>query len=159
MGPSLFKSDAFNIEVESGRAVCPAGHLQDKCSQFPDTASGKMIFEFVWYKSCAKCPLAHQCLGAGKKRRVVRAGLFHSYLQQRRREQITDEFKEKMKRRNGIEGTHSELIRGHGLRHARYRGRAKMQLQGYFTAAACNIKRWFRRIQWLNEIETELQPS
>ena len=53
-----------------------------------------------------------------------------------------------MKHRNGIEGTQSELVRGHGLRHARYRGLAKTKLQNYFTAAACNVKRWRRRLAW-----------
>jgi IS5 family transposase len=58
-----------------------------------------------------------------------------------------------MKHRNAIEGTQSELVRGHGLRHARYRGLAKTKLQSYFTGAACNVKRWLRRVAW--EMEQE----
>jgi hypothetical protein len=61
----------------------------------------------------------------------------------------TDKFKQEMLRRNGIEGTQSELVRGYGLRHARYRGKAKIRLQNYVIGAACNIRRLFRRIQWL----------
>jgi hypothetical protein len=53
-----------------------------------------------------------------------------------------------MHRRNGIEGTQSELVRGYGLRQARYRGKAKVRLQNYLIGAACNIRRLFRRIQW-----------
>jgi len=53
-----------------------------------------------------------------------------------------------MKHRNGIEGTQSELVRAHGLRHARYRGLAKARLQNYFAGAACNVKRWLRRTAW-----------
>ena len=53
-----------------------------------------------------------------------------------------------MYQRNGIEGTHSELVRGYGLRQARYRGQAKVRLQNYFIGAACNIRRLFRRIVW-----------
>ena len=50
--------------------------------------------------------------------------------------------------RNGIEGTISELKRGYGLNRSRYRGRAKNQLQVYLIGAACNIKRWSRRLLW-----------
>jgi transposase len=61
----------------------------------------------------------------------------------------TDAFKQEMRRRNGIEGTQSELVRAYGLRQARYRGKAKVRLQNYFIGAACNIRRLFRRIAWL----------
>jgi hypothetical protein len=50
-----------------------------------------------------------------------------------------------MRHRNAIEGTQSELVRGHGMRRARYRGLAKARLQNYFIGAACNVKRWIRR--------------
>jgi hypothetical protein len=60
----------------------------------------------------------------------------------------TDEFKQEMRRRNGIEGTHSELVRAYGLRRARYRGKAKVRLQDYLIGTACNIRRLFRWLQW-----------
>jgi transposase-like protein len=43
-------------------------------------------------------------------------------LQQRRRDQQSPQFKERMLQRNLIDGTISELARGHGLRRTRYRG-------------------------------------
>ena len=58
------------------------------------------------------------------------------------------EFKRRMKHRNAIEGTQSELVWAHGLRRARYRGLAKVRLQNYFAGAACNFKRWVRREIW-----------
>jgi transposase len=69
-------------------------------------------------------------------------------LQARRQEQTTDAFKQRMRHRNAIEGTQSELVRAHGLRRARYRGLAKVKLQNYFIGAACNVKRWLRRAAW-----------
>lgn len=54
----------------------------------------------------------------------------------------TDAFKRDMKLRPPVEGKLSELVRYHGLRRARYRGLAKLQLQCCFTAAAVNVKRW-----------------
>ena len=75
-------------------------------------------------------------------------GEHHTILQARRQEQQTAEFKARMKHRNAIEGTQSELVRAHGLRRARYRGLAKTKLQNYFIGAACNVKRWLRRVGW-----------
>jgi len=55
--------------------------------------------------------------------------------------ELTPEFRQRMHQRKAIEGTLSELIRAHGLRRSRYRGFAKVELQNFFIAAACNIKR------------------
>ena len=49
-----------------------------------------------------------------------------------------------MHQRNAIEGTISELARGHGLRRSRYRGFGKVELQNLLIGTACNIKRWLR---------------
>jgi transposase len=80
---------------------------------------------------------------------------YHTALQTRRLEMKTEPFRQRMHRRNGIEGTQSELVRAHGLGHARYRGRSKVALQNYLIGAACNIpegrtfgKRWRRRVAW-----------
>jgi transposase len=75
---------------------------------------------------------------------MIRVGALHEVLQQRRCEQKTAEFKLRMHQRNGIEGTISELVRGHGMR--RSRGFAKVDLQNQLIAAACNIKRWLQKL-------------
>jgi transposase len=67
-------------------------------------------------------------------------GAYHEALQQRRRDQQSEEFQLQMHQRNAIEGTISELVRSHGLRRARYRGFPKVDLQNQFIAAACNSK-------------------
>ena len=92
---------------------------------------------------------------------MVVVGQHHSLLQTRRQEQQTEPFKKRMKHRHGIEGTQSELVRAHGLRHARYRGLAKTKFQNYFIGAACNVKRWIRREAWKLQqaVLTAAQPS
>jgi hypothetical protein len=45
---------------------------------------------------------------------------------------------------NAIEGTLSELARGHGMRRSRYRGFGKVELQNLLIGTACNVKRWLR---------------
>jgi len=143
-----FTTEAFDITVEERRAICPGGHPNTQCSRLEEEKTGKVSFRFEWDSCCTACPLRSRCLGEGQKHRTITVGEHHTALQARRREQATEAFKARMKHRNGIEGTLSELVRAHGLRRARYRGLAKTQLQNYFMAAACNVKRWLRREAW-----------
>ena len=51
---------------------------------------------------------------------------------------------QRMHQRNAIEGTLSELTRGHGMRRSRYRGFGKVEWQNLLIGTACNVKRWLR---------------
>lgn len=149
-----FQSEDFQVEVEQRCATCPAGHPNTQCSRLVEKMTGKVSFRFEWDAvTCARCPLRLKCIKAEHKHRTLVVGENHSVLQARRQEQKTDEFKTRLKHRHAIEGTQSELVRAHGMRHARYRGLAKTKLQNYFIGAACNVKRWLRRIAW------EIQPE
>jgi transposase len=142
-------SDHFNIRVEQHQAICPAGQQNSQCSRLEEQATGRVSYRFEWStEACAQCPLRQQCLKADQKHRTLAVGEHHTILQERRREQKTEPFKQRMKHRNAIEGTQSELVRAHGLRRARYRSLAKVRLQNYFIGAACNVKRWLRRAAW-----------
>ena len=143
-----FKSDAFDVDVANRRATCPAGKTSTNCSRLLEKASGKASFRFEWGGQCAGCPLKDQCVGRGQAHRTLCVGENHTALQQRRREQKTEPFAARMRQRNAIEGTHSELVRRHGLRRARYRGLPKVRLQNYLIGAACNAKRWVARVAW-----------
>lgn len=147
-GKSDFKSDAFQIQVEQRSALCPGGHASTQCSRLEETKTGKVSFRFEWSTSCHGCSLRARCVPAGQKHRTLVVGQYHTPLQGRRQEMKTAEFQQQMKQRNAIEGTHSELARAHGLRRARYRGLKKVTLQNYLIGAACNVKRWIRRLQW-----------
>jgi transposase len=146
-----FKTEAFDVDVENRKATCPAGHPSTNCSRLEEKATGKVSFRFEWSGSngpCQGCRLRDQCVSPGQHHRTLAVGGSHAHLQQRRRDMQTVEFKERMKRRNAIEGTQSELVRGHGMRRARYRGLKKVRLQNYFIGAAANAKRWARRVAW-----------
>lgn len=144
-----FSVEDFAIDVEGRKAICPSGKENTQCSRLEEESTGKATFRFEWSYHCHDCPLRQQCLGKDQRHRTVVVGEHHTVLQARRQEQKTEAFKVRVRRRNAIEGTQSELVRGHGLRRARYRGLSKMRLQNYFVGAACNIKRWLRRKQWL----------
>jgi transposase len=147
-GKSAYKPDAFDMDVEQRRAVCPAGHTSMQCSRLEEEKTGKVTYRFEWSTHCHSCPLRAQCVPAGQKHRTLAVGQYHTPLEARRREMKTEAFQKQMKQRNAIEGTHSELVRAHGLRRARYRGLKKVTLQNYLIGAACNAKRWIRRLQW-----------
>ncbi len=144
-----FQSQDFQVRVEQRCATCPAGHPNTQCSRLVENATGRVSYRFEWDSAtCAACSLRLKCIKVEHKHRTLVVGQNHTILQERRQEQQTRQFKERMKHRNAIEGTQSELVRAHGLRHARYRGLAKTKLQNYFIGAACNVKRWLRRVAW-----------
>ncbi len=147
-GPG-FPVDRFDVQLEERRAVCPAGQASSNCSRLEEQETGKVTYRIEWNRAtCGACPLARQCLGRGQTQRTILVGAWHRLLQERRREMQTEAFRQDMHHRNGIEGTQSELVRGYGLRRARYRGLAKVRLQNYLIGAACNVRRWYRRLLW-----------
>lgn len=143
-----FSVEDFQVFVEDRRAVCPAGQTSTQCSRLEEAESHKVSYRFEFSTHCHGCGLRQQCLGKDQRHRTITVGEYHTHLQARRAEQRTEAFKAKARRRNGIEGTQSELVRAHGLRRARYLGLAKAELQSYVAAAACNVKRWLRRAAW-----------
>jgi len=144
-----FPSEAFQVEVEQRRATCPAHHQNTQCSRLVEQKTGRVSFRFEWdTATCSHCPVRLKCIQAEHPHRTLVVGEHHTVLQARREEQKTAAFKTRLKHRNAIEGTQSELVRAHGLRRARYRGLAKARLQNYFVGAACNVKRWLRRLAW-----------
>jgi len=145
----VFTVEAFDVHVEERYALCPSGQHSSNCSRLETKSTGKVDYRMEWSNAaCGRCPLRDQCISSTQTHRTIVVGELHSLLQARRREMQTDAFKQEMRQRNAIEGTQSELVRAYGLRHARYRGKAKVRLQNYLIGAACNIGRLFRRIAW-----------
>jgi hypothetical protein len=124
------------------RRVNPAGGA----GELVEAKSGKVTYRFEFGSQCQDCRVRSVCVPSAQRHRTIVVGALHETLQQRRREQQSPEFKRRMHQRNGIEGTLSELVRGHGLRRARYKGFAKVDLQNQLVAAACNVKRWLQKL-------------
>jgi len=143
-----FSAEAFEVKVEERKALCPGGKESTQCSRLEEEKTGKVSYRFEWSWECEGCALRKGCVGEGQRHRSLVVGEHHSALQKRRQEMKTPEFKEEMRNRNAIEGTQSELVRAHGARRARYRGKGKVGLQLYLIGAACNVKRWLRRVAW-----------
>ena len=142
--PAGFRTEDFQVDVEERRALRPAGKENTQCSRLEEDKSGKVSYRFEWSTHCHGCARREQCAGPEQKHRTLVVGQHHSLLQQRRREQQTEAFKERMKVRNAIEGTQSELVRGHGLRRARYRGKRKVDLQNQLIGGKRRLKDLYR---------------
>lgn len=141
-----YRIEAFDVSISERKAICPEGKTSTQCSELTQQESGKVTYRFEFGRHCRDCPVRSVCVPSTQPHRTIVVGALHETLQQRRREQQSPEFKLLMQQRNGIEGSISELVRGHGLRRARYKGFAKVDLQNQFTAAACNVKRWLQKL-------------
>ena len=151
-----YNVDGFQVDVENQRAVCPQGKTSAQCSHIKDSYSymGSEYYRLEWGSQCDSCPVQKQCTRAKSGRRILVVGLRHDLVEQRRKEMKQAEFSRSMYPRNGIEGTHRELVRGHGLRQTKFRGMSRVSLSHYFMGAACNVKRYLRRLAFQIEMAT-----
>ena len=148
-----FGSDSFTVDLPNRQVTCPAGNRSTKCARITETQTQRTYYYFAWARAvCATCPLKDQCLSPKKQEpfRSLQVGEDHMIVQERRALCQTAEYQERLHRRSGIEGTHSELTRGYRLRRSRYRGLRKTDIQMQFTVAACNLRRWAARLGWLD---------
>ncbi len=151
-GKGRFGTDAFDVNLPERTAICPAGKVCSACSCIRESGHATLYYYFEWAAAdCSLCPLKTQCLSTKKKKpfRTIQVSEHHMAAQERRRLCRTKDYRERMKKRNAIEGTISELKRRYGARRARYRGLQKTSLQLLFTASACNLQRWAARRNWM----------
>lgn len=147
-----FGSDSFEVDLPKRCATCPAGKVNTQCSLITEAKTQRTYYFFAWATSdCQTCHIKAQCLSKKNvlKHRTLEVGTQHMIVQDRRNLCRTPEYKLRMRRRNGIEGTNSELKRGYGLRRCRYRGLKRTDIQMQMSAAACNIRRWSVRLCWI----------
>lgn len=140
--PGPYNADAFSVDIEKQQAICPQGNVSTQWSRIRDTYMGTEYYRIEWGNQCDSCPVQKQCTRSKSGRRILVVGLRHDLVEKRRKEMREAEFSKKMYPRNGIEGTHSELVRGHGLRRTKYRGLSRVSLSHYLMGAACNVKRY-----------------
>jgi hypothetical protein len=98
-------------------------------------------------EACANCPTANLCKGGEGPRKVSRSDFAEQFA--RAKEQAkTDQHRDARWSQHVYgEGSFAHSNCNHGLDHARYYGRKRMLLQGYWTAAAMNLKKAFRFLQ------------
>ena len=154
-GPPGFRQADFQIDEVAQQATCPDGQKSATWSARAHPAEKPPVIQIRFEsKTCQQCPFWGLCTRSPQGRSLT----LHPYraaLQAQRAEAKTEAFRQRLHLRAGIEATISELVRGHQLRRARYRGKAKLRLQAYFTATAVNLKRVLR---WLVQPGQALTP-
>lgn len=154
-----YRQADFAIDVANQTATCPQGRPAVAWRTYPSPAApddplhreSKVSFE------CSGCPVHDLCTSGQHRSLTISA--FQGEIAERRAEQQSESFRERMKQRAGVEGTISELVRGHGARRARYRGWAKVRLQHLLTGAAVNLKRLARALARPLEGAAGAQPA
>lgn len=134
-------TQGFLYEEEHNRFICPKGNYL-----FPRGKPYKNLQTYYTdYNDCKQCPSYKSCKASQRKvgstrfiRRNIQQILYDKVLEDMKR----NLFKEKLiERRWKIEGLFAEAKENHCLRKAKYRGRAKMQIQAYLVATVQNLKR------------------
>ncbi len=151
--PGPYNADAFSVDIEAQQAICPQGNPSTQWSRIRDTYMGTQYYRIEWGGQCDRCPVQKQCTRSKSGRRILVVGMRHDLVEKRREEMKQADFSKKMHPRNGVEGTLSELVRGHGLRRTKYRGFSRVRLSHYMMGAACNVKRY------LNLMAFEMRPA
>ena len=153
-----YNSDAFSVDVDKREAICPQGNKNYQWSRIRDRYMGTEYYRIEWGSQCDCCSIKSQCTRSKNGRRILVVGLRHDLVQKRRKEMKEAWFSKSMHPRNGIEGTHSELVRGHGMRRTKYRGLSRVSLSHYFMGAACNVKRYLNVLAFQMR-QTALSPA
>ncbi len=143
----LFPAEAFQVDVESQQATCPGGHPRQRWSVYHRRGGeDKDLMAIIWDKQvCGRCPQRDRCLPPGQDQRILRLSRHYDLLSARRREQKTEAFQARYRRRAGIEATFSHLVNVRRGRRTPYCGAEKTL--GYYAALAvgmnlCRVVAW-----------------
>jgi transposase len=141
----------FHIDWDHESVTCPMGQQ----SQYWKPAKGprgKPTIQVLFRKkACAACEVRACCTRSktGPRELTLHPHAQHLAMQAARERQQTEAFKERYKRRAGIEGTISQAAFAFGMRRTRYRGHHKTHLHHIATATAINLQRF---VDWLGGI-------
>jgi transposase len=148
----------FGLDWQQQQATCPEGKTSLYWHEGRTLYDDPVINIRFSGKDCHPCPARQRCTRSKVHGRAlhVRPKAEHEALQQRREQQQTEAFKEKYKKRAGVEGTISQGVRLCDVRRSRYIGLAKTHLQHIITAAALNL---IRVVEWLKEPTLAKTPT
>lgn len=135
-----FKPQEFVEDPVRATLTCPAGQTASSRTRNRHDTGWSYTFP---RGACGKCPLQQRCMAKPPQRhgRVVIKNEYEAEYQRMRAKAQTAEYAAVRAEHPRIEGKLSELVRRHGARRARYRGRWKVLCGQLMAATAANIKR------------------
>lgn len=126
----------FEMSDDGRITACPQGHAPATVKKKKRNSVGFDI------KLCSNCPIRSQCpVKKGNKFYYLRFKEKDRRIALRRLYERTDEFKDRYRRRAGVEATMSEYDRRTGVKHLRVRGFKAVRYCATLKALALNIFR------------------
>jgi transposase len=142
---AVFGPERFTLTVldEGPTLTCPAGQTTRARERNRHDHGWKYRFS---QRQCAGCPLREQCLEkpASQKVRTVTKNDYEAEYRVAQAQAQTPAYAQVRREHPAIERKLAELVRRHELRHARYRGRARVWYQSLLTGLVVNLKRLLR---------------
>jgi hypothetical protein len=141
MRKDIWGREYFQWLADQDAYLCPAGQKLRRYAQATDT-------QRVQYRapkgSCAACSFREQCAPSGRERSIGRS--WGQEFVERTEELLSSPLGKQrlIERKIYVEGAFGLGKELHGLRRTRFRGRHRVQIQLWLTAAAMNIKRAVR---------------
>ena len=148
----------FAIDLIGGLATgCPQG-ITALSTTITESTTVPVAMIRMSRGVCAQCPLSARCarVPCDDGTEIMIMDLHKYSLAIRRAFEETDEFKDKYRPRGGIEGSNSELKRGHGLGTLRVRGEERVELAVIFRLMACTLKRAIQYCQKQTKTQTAI---
>lgn len=154
--PTVFGPERFELTVldEGPTLTCPGGQTTSTRERSRHDHGWKYRFR---KGQCAGCPLREQCLSnpESSKGRTVTKNDYEAEYTAAQAQAQTEAYTEARRRHPAIERKLAELVRRHDLRHARYRGQARVWYQSLLTGLVVNLKRVVRLLGDLSERAAE----
>jgi hypothetical protein len=139
-GPGHLDQSAFAVDWQARTVTCPRGAVSVSWSDQRKPSGTAITRVHFALRDCDPCPPRTQCTKAANGRYGRSLTLLpqaqQQVLDQRRREQQTDEWKKRYDIRAGVEGTISQVVRRTGIRRTRCNGLAKTHLGHVLAATA-----------------------
>jgi transposase len=135
-----FGPQDFQEDTQAGVLTCPAGQTTTHRQRNAHDTGWKYRFAG---QVCADCPLRNRCMGRspGTSGRTVIKNEYEADYQRMRAKAQTSQYAQVRSEHAKIERKLSHLVRRHGARRARYRGRGKVLCAELLAAIAANAKR------------------
>jgi len=140
-----FPPEAFTLDAAEKQLTCPAGKTTRTRQRNPHGTGWQYRFSA---HDCDGCPLRQRCLTNPEKarRRTVIKNDHEAAYRAAREQAKTPRYQEVRRLHPRVERKLGELVRWHGARQARYRGRAKVLIQGLLTGLVVNVKRLLKLV-------------
>lgn len=137
---TCFRTEDFSEDLDEGTLTCPGGHSTSQRKRTHYNTGWQYFFPV---RLCTHCPLQSQCMNkppVTTGRTVIKNEYELEYCRMRTKAQ-TSEYAEVRKKHPKVERKLAELVRWHGGRRARFRGKWKVLCGELMTTLVVNVKR------------------